>query len=83
MSKMKNLLLDFNEFEDMIVDLLERANDTTPGTFNLLFEEDLSTKIMFKYFNEFTNDIELIWLTISAIEMNIVKFNPIRISINF
>jgi len=82
MGKIKNLLLNFHEFEDEINELLNRAKDTTPETFDLVFDEDLETKTIFKYLNEFTNDIELIWLTITAIEMGIVENNPIKIKLN-
>lgn len=77
MGKMKRLVLDFLEHEDEIIKLLELARKAIPTSFALFFDEDMPSHVISNFLLQFTKDIELIKLTVSAIELDIVDFGNV------
>ncbi len=81
MAKIKRLLSDFSEFEDEIVSLLTKTREAVPIAFALFFDDDLPSRTLVEFFRQFSNDEELISLTVAAIEFDIVSFKGENLSL--
>ncbi len=81
MAKIKRLLSDFSEFEDEIVSLLTKTRGAVPIAFALFFDDDLPSRTLVEFFRQFSNDEELISLTVAAIEFDIVSFKGENLSL--
>lgn len=80
MGQMKKLLINLIEYEDEIEELLTLAKKATPTTFSLLFDDELSSHSKIDYFKAFSNDEELIELTIAAIEFGIISIDTLKLT---
>lgn len=73
MAQMKRLLVDFAENENEITELLERVKNATPEVFNLFFDSDLSSATKKRHFFRFTDDEEIVGITVAALEMGLIS----------
>lgn len=77
MAQMKRLLIDLIEFEDEIIQLLALTIQALPTGFALLFDDDLPARDLACFLRQFSKDEELVKITVTAIEFDMVDFGNI------
>ena len=69
MGKMKQLAIKLDEYDEEIDTLIERLKTTAPGAFKLLLHDDVTDEEKRTFVGRFTNDEELIGLTLFALDL--------------
>ncbi len=75
MSYLKQLIIDFYEFEDEILTVLQACREDAPSAFALLFDEDISKALTQEVFGKYTNDSNIVNLVSLAIDFDIIIFD--------